>query len=202
MGTVCCIICRKECDRLWQHYRAHNGWIPWNAGLSKDTDERIRQQAATISKKMTGRRGHPVSTKVKERLSQVAIQTGFGGYKPGSGRGRKGWYKGYWCDSSWELAWVVYHLDRGVVFERNKERFPYADREGKVHEYVPDFFLPGEDVFVEVKGFVLDKDVFQRKLAAVGRPMQVWDKMAMKSVLAYVVEKYGPEPGFTKKLYE
>ena len=39
-----------------------------------------------------------------------------GGKRHGSGRGKKGWYKGYYCDSTWELAWVIYQLDHGVKF--------------------------------------------------------------------------------------
>jgi hypothetical protein len=27
-----------------------------------------------------------------------------GGLKEGTSRGKSGWYKGYWCDSSYELA--------------------------------------------------------------------------------------------------
>ena len=27
------------------------------------------------------------------------------------GYGKHGWYKEYWCDSSWELAYVIYNLD-------------------------------------------------------------------------------------------
>ena len=39
--------------------------------------------------------------------------------------GIKGWYKGFWCDSSWELAYVIYNLDHGIEFRRNTEKFEY-----------------------------------------------------------------------------
>lgn len=42
-----------------------------------------------------------------------------GGYRKGSGRGKKGRYKGYWCDSSWELALnlkeILNHLN--IIFK-------------------------------------------------------------------------------------
>jgi hypothetical protein len=61
-------------------------------------------------------------------------------YSRGSGRGKKGWYRGYWCDSSYELAFVIYTLDHGLAgkFERNWESFTYTFR-GKVRRWIPDF---------------------------------------------------------------
>lgn len=47
------------------------------------------------------------------------IRHSSGGKREGSGRGKRGWYKGYYCDSSWELAWVIYNLDHGNQFKRN-----------------------------------------------------------------------------------
>ena len=32
-----------------------------------------------------------------------------GGYIPKSGVGKGGWYKGVWCDSTYELVWVIYN---------------------------------------------------------------------------------------------
>ena len=59
-----------------------------------------------------------------------------GGYRKGSGRGKKGRYKGYWCDSSFK-------------FERNSESFKY-NFQGKDHKYYPDFKI--DDTFFEIKG--------------------------------------------------
>ena len=50
-----------------------------------------------------------------------------GGIRKGSGRGKKGTYKGYWCDSSYELAWVIYNIDKNIPFTRNSEKFKYID---------------------------------------------------------------------------
>ena len=48
-----------------------------------------------------------------------------GGIKKGSSRGKSGWYKGYWCDSSYELAYLIYNLDNSTEVERNKKGFNY-----------------------------------------------------------------------------
>ena len=44
------------------------------------------------------------------------------GYHPGAGFGKSGWYRGIWCDSSWQLAFVIYHLDHNLNIVRNKQR--------------------------------------------------------------------------------
>ena len=56
-----------------------------------------------------------------------------GGLRHGSGRGKKGWYKGYWCDSTWELAWVIYQLDNGKVPVRNKGEKRKGNKSGSTH---------------------------------------------------------------------
>lgn len=43
-----------------------------------------------------------------------------GGYRKGSGVGKSGWYNGIYCDSSWELAYVIYHIDNNLPIIRNK----------------------------------------------------------------------------------
>lgn len=48
-----------------------------------------------------------------------------GGYRKNGGKGIRGWYKGYWCDSSWELAYVIYNLEHNIHFIRNTKGFNY-----------------------------------------------------------------------------
>lgn len=75
-----------------------------------------------------------------------------GGYNPTGDRGKKGWYCGYWCDSIWELAWVIYQLDHGLVFVKNTVRFQYTYG-NKLRNYIPDFFIPATNTYVEIKGY-------------------------------------------------
>lgn len=75
---------------------------------------------------------------------------GLGGYRKGSGRGKSGWYKGYWCDSTYELVWVIYNLDNGIKFQRNKKKFPY-EWKGKIKYYYPDFEVNNQ--LIEIKGY-------------------------------------------------
>lgn len=75
---------------------------------------------------------------------------GLGGYRRGSGRGKSGWYKGYWCDSTYELVWIIYNLDNGISFNRNNKKFPYTWN-GKVKYYYPDFEINNQ--LIEIKGY-------------------------------------------------
>ena len=79
-----------------------------------------------------------------------------GGKREGSSRGRKGWYKGYYCDSSWELAYVIYNLEHEIKFKRNNQGFEY-EFDGNIHKFYPDFILE-DGTYIEIKGWLSKKD--------------------------------------------
>ena len=122
-------------------------------------------------------------------------ENGKGGKRQGSGRGEKGWYKGYYCDSSWELAFVIYNLENKIKFERNKQGFEY-EYEGEQHKFYPDFIME-DGTYVETKGYLDEKNVakiknFPEKIVVIG-------KNEIKEYINYVTDKYGHN--FTR-LYE
>jgi hypothetical protein len=116
-----------------------------------------------------------------------------GGYRKGSGRGKSGWYKDIWCDSSWELAWVIYHLDHKIDFKRNTNSFVY-EFDGKTRKYQPDFVI--EDVYYEIKGRRsyndLD-DITKEKISQFKNKLIVLYEKEMKHILQYVTSKYGSD---------
>jgi hypothetical protein len=118
-----------------------------------------------------------------------------GGYRAKGGRGKQGWYKGYYCNSSWELAWVVYQLEHGRNFKRNTVGFPY-EFDGKKMKFYPDFILDNGD-YVEVKGYTDDK--VRAKFAYFPHKLQVVDKNGIKPFIQYAIKKYGKD---YVKLYE
>jgi len=73
-----------------------------------------------------------------------------GGFRIGAGRGKHGWYKGFYLHSTWELAWLVYQLDHNEKIEQCKDKFEY-EFEGQKHFYYPDFIWKGQ--YVEIKGW-------------------------------------------------
>lgn len=76
-----------------------------------------------------------------------------GGYRKGSGRGLKGWYKGIFCDSSWELAYILYCEYHKIEVKRyDREKLFYTSIDGETHEYIPDFIINNE-IVIEIKGY-------------------------------------------------
>lgn len=70
-----------------------------------------------------------------------------GGYREGSGRSKSGYYKGVYCGSTYELAYVIYRLDHGLPVKRFDGYIDLAP--GK---YFPDF-LEDENTIIEMKGY-------------------------------------------------
>ena len=79
-----------------------------------------------------------------------------GGIRPNGGYGKSGWYKDYFCNSTYELVWVIYNLDHKIKFKRNTEGFRYTF-ENKDHLYFPDFVLD-DGTYIEIKGFMRPHD--------------------------------------------
>jgi len=113
-----------------------------------------------------------------------------GGYRKEAGRGKMGWYKGYYCNSSWELAWVIYQLEHGLKFKRNTEGFEYLF-ESQKYKFYPDFKLIDDNFFFEIKGWITKKD--EEKIKQFKYPMKVLYKKDLKDVFHYVVTKYGKD---------
>lgn len=117
-----------------------------------------------------------------------------GGLKEGSSRGKHGWYKGYWCDSSYELAFLIYCLEHNIKIERNKKYFEYS-YEGKKYKFYPDFRV--NDVLTEIKNF--RSELTSIKLESVNEKIDIFYKDTIKPYLDYVKNKYGKD---FIKLYE
>jgi hypothetical protein len=113
-----------------------------------------------------------------------------GGYYKNSSRGKSGWYKGYWCDSSWELAWVIYNIENSIEFKRNTEGFKYK-YEHKVYNYFPDFILNNEEIYIEIKGWMTEKN--RQKILQFPKKLNVLTGNEMKPILEYVRNKYGED---------
>ena len=110
-----------------------------------------------------------------------------GGYRQGSGRGKQGWYKGIHCDSSWELAYLVYHLDHNLYIERCKEKRQYVWN-NKQHTYYPDFIT--DDGIIEIKGYSTDQ---WKSKEEQNSDVKVLYKNEIKPYLDYVTNTYGTD---------
>ena len=118
-----------------------------------------------------------------------------GGYRQGSCKSHCGRYKGIWCDSSYELVWVIYNLDHNIPFERNTVGFPYKTPDGIDHKYYPDFKQGNE--YIETKNYLKDND--QYKIQQFPYKLTILFGKDLKTQFEYVYSKYGKD---LKSLYD
>jgi len=165
----------------------------WLLGLNKEYKEKISN---SLKGKSSGKALTPEDELIrKQKISETMKQNPLaGGYRKGSGRGHEGWYKGIFCDSSWELAFLVYHIEHNLYIERCKEKRKYIF-EGKEHTYIPDFIT--SEGIIEIKGFKTKQSEAKRLQNLDIKYLYFND---IKYCLDYVINKYGDE--FWKKLYK
>ena len=106
----------------------------------------------------------------------------------GGGEAKRGWYRGIWCDSSWELAFLMYCLDHGKEIVRSTQNFPYPFRNG-VKYYRPDFIVEG--TYYEVKGVMDGRS--KRKITSFPYPLVVVGEKEMRPFIEYAEYRYGKD---------
>ena len=89
--------------------------------------------------------------KLSEKAKARCAKGEFGGknndtYK----KHRRGWYKGIYCGSSWELVFLIWALDHKLNIQRCNKIFKY-NYNGKTYNYYPDFEI--DRIIYEIKGF-------------------------------------------------
>ena len=104
------------------------------------------------------------------------------------GEAHRGRYRGIWCDSSWELAFVLWCIDHGKEIVRNTRDFPYVYRRRR-RMYRPDFVVDGE--YVEVKGVMDGRS--RRKITSFPYPLKVLGAAGMEPILKYARDTYGED---------
>jgi hypothetical protein len=189
--------CKQNPEKIIHNRSSDSGrkkgkeYFVWNKGKTKDTDNRLLEKGKSFSKKYAaGEIQHhytPHTESTKQRLSSVAKERKLGGYIQGSGRGKKGWYKGFFCDSSWELAYVVYCLEHSIDIKRNTKKRQYT-WQGEVKNYIPDFIVKG--TITEIKGYKTKQWV--AKLEANPDVTVLYEK-DLEPIFAYVISKYGKD---------
>ncbi len=110
-----------------------------------------------------------------------------GGYRKGSGRGKSGWYKGFWSDSSYELVFIIYCLDHNIGFTRNTVLYPY-EYMGIIKHWIPDFIM-SDQTYIEIKGYETEQTI--AKYASFPYELKILKKIELKPMFDYVESNYG-----------
>ncbi len=109
---------------------------------------------------------------------------------------RKYVYQNIQFDSSWELAFYIYHEDKNILLEREPETdIWYEDVEGKKHRYYPDFKLG--DKLIEVKADPWWKRGDDNYREVVTKEASVIGQKEIQPYINYCREKFG-----SRKWYE
>lgn len=140
--------------------------------------------------------------KKQKYCSKKCYNKNSGGFKKGSSRGKSGYYKNIWCDSTYELAYIIYCLDHNIAIERNLDFWEY-NFEDNTQKYYPDFIINkglDNESLVEIKG--LSRDVDLIKIQAVDRPIIYLDKINLKHIFDYVENKTNIKIARLYSLYE
>lgn len=161
----------------------------WNKGLSKGNNNSVLKASNTLKESIKKGKFIPSGciNWTSEELRKMCLEKKCGGVRPGAGRGISGRYKGIWCDSTWELAFVIYNIDKGIIIKRVKEGRKY-EYKGKYYLYYPDFIV--EDKIYEIKGYMTEKDYSKREQ----NPDVIFlFESDLFPILNYVINKYGKD---------
>lgn len=124
------------------------GNISWNKGLTKETDERVAKLA-----EITRQRSPVVQKGYKFTSKHLKNSLGKRNGNP-HGSGKSGYREdvGHSFRSRWEANFARILNFMEVRWEYEQKRFMFEDC-----SYLPDFYLPELDIYIEVKGFLRDK---------------------------------------------
>lgn len=121
-----------------------------------------------------------------------------GGYRKESFRyGVKGYYQGIHCDSTWELAFLIYHLDHNSNITREVETLSYINVNGKERRYFPDFKI--DEIVYEIKGILTENDKMKLKY---NPQVQLIQKEDLNHIFKYIKAIYNKAPDKIKELYD
>lgn len=118
-------------------------------------------------------------------LSKNSKEKGCGGYISDKTYGHAGKYKGIRCDSSWELAFLVYHLEHDMFIERCHEvrKYSFHDKELK---YFPDFVT--DKGIIEIKGRPDERSIAKHNQHP---DIIIYNYDDVKPMIQYTKQKYG-----------
>lgn len=111
--------------------------------------------------------------------------TKVGGYREGSGRSKSGYYKGFFCGSTYELVYYIYCKDHNINIERNEKRFEY-EHDGEKHTYLPDFRT--DEGLVEIKGY--HTSLVNVKMSVVDEPIRILYAKDIEYMMDYLDVTY------------
>lgn len=141
----------KYCDKdFFNNGRKLGGHLTWclKNPKRKSTIDKIKTRQ--LGRALTSEWREAIAKTVNEKIVQGKWHNSFA-------KCRKHSYKDSLFDGTWEVLLAKWFDLNQIPWIRNKKSFQYVF-ENKKRNYVPDFYLPYIDCYVEVKGWKTKKD--------------------------------------------
>lgn len=154
-----CLIHRNGEPNKREHVR-QGKMSGWDKFTFEDRQKFAKKAHETFKK--SGKK-KKLSEETKKKLS-ISLKGKTGGVREGSNKW-KGIYviqnnNKIWLDSSYEKRFIEILNKLNISWIKNKKRFPYT-YEGTHRKYIPDFYIPEFDIWIEVKGMEKPIDIFK-----------------------------------------
>lgn len=149
--------------------------LGWNKGQTKETNKSILQGSITYLKNLELGKVKPNwlgkhhSLETRDKMSKIKTELYKNGLLPTKRIDVKYYSisnlegKSFKVQGTWELHVAEKLNSLGILWNRNKY-IKYKKDDGSIHRYIPDFYLPLENSYVEVKGFYGNLDKEKMKL--------------------------------------
>lgn len=138
-----------------------------------DPDRRIRISNTMLTNKVNfGEKNGMKKLDARKKVSESRKNMSVENRKIYSDAQRKAWADGKFADvkvgrckwyaintpngpmkvqGTWELKYAEYLMENNIPFYAHRGRITYVDSTGILHSYYPDFYLPDEDRYVDIK---------------------------------------------------
>ena len=161
----------------------------WNKGLNKETSEGVMKMAKTLSEKLKGTKKSPLTVEQKKNLSLKRIK--FLEENPDC---NIKWYEVHngkrlvKVQGKWEKDVADWLNKQNVKWERNRICYDGA------HHYIPDFWLIEHDFYIEVKGWLRDRDIkkMKRVIELTGIEIRLLDKTLYEKLNSINIHDLAP----------
>lgn len=175
---IYCQYCNKECKSL-NSVKQHERFCDKNPNkqefilsqynkLRKPSNQYIKarildlpmpivtdETKTKISKANTGKKHkEEIKQKIKESVQQNINNDN---WHLSFSKARTIEYKGYKFQGSWEVAFAKYLDNLNIKWERSNKKFDYTYNNDN-HKYLPDFYLPDYNLYIEIKGYPTQRD--------------------------------------------
>lgn len=124
--------------------------------ISDETSKKISLANKNRSKELTQSIGRKASKTINEKVKN-------GDWHVSLAKNMHYNYQGNDLHGTWELRLAMYMDDNKIKWIRCEDVFEY-EYNGSIQNYTPDFYLYEKDLYIEVKGYMTEKDIAKWKM--------------------------------------